>query len=262
MKIAVIGAGNMGGAIVRGLIKTGVPAGDIALACPTESKLEVIKAECPGLVITTDNCSVIKGADVIILAVKPWILPVVIEKIAPRVAFHNQVIVSLAAGVTLADIDGMLLRYSTQRTIFRAMPNTAMAVGSSMTFLCYNRAKDEQIAAVKDIFGRLGSVDVIEERLFGAATALCSCGIAYVMRYARAATEGAVELGLYPKQALEYVLATMQGAVDLLKESQNNPEVEIDKVTTPGGITIKGLNAMEAHGFTTAVIEGLKASAK
>ena len=94
----------------------------------------------------------------------------------------------------------------------------------------------------------------------GAATALCSCGIAYAMRYVRAATEGGVELGIYPHKAKEYVLATLRGAVELLEATGNNPEVEIDKVTTPGGITIKGLNAMEAHGFTTAVIEGLKAS--
>ena len=262
MKIAVIGAGNMGGAIVRGLIEKGVPAGDITLTCRTEAKLNGFANDYPDLSTSTDNCVAIKGADVIILAVKPWILPAVIEEIAPRIAFHNQIIVSLAAGVSIADIDEMLHRYSSSRTIFRAMPNTAMAVGSSMTFICYNRAKDEQVALVSDIFNRLGTTAVIEERLFGAATALCSCGIAYAMRYVRAATEGAVELGIYPKQAREYVLATLRGAIDLLQATGNNPEVEIDKVTTPGGITIKGLNAMEANGFTTAVIEGLKASNK
>ena len=167
---------------------------------------------------------------------------------------------SLAAGVSLSDIDAMLHRYSSSRTLFRAIPNTAMLVGSSMTFLCSDNATPQQVDMVKSIFDALGTAAVIDERLMGAATALCSCGIAYAMRYVRAATEGGVELGIYPHKAKEYVLATLRGAVELLEATGNNPEVEIDKVTTPGGITIKGLNAMEAHGFTTAVIEGLKAS--
>lgn len=263
MKIAIIGGGNMGGAIARGLVASGTfPAADITLAGPHQPVLDKVAADAPGIFTMTDNPAAIKGADIIILAVKPWVLPAVLEEIAPRIAFREQAIVSLAAGVSLADIDGMLHRYSTARTIFRAMPNTAMSVGCSMTFLCHDNASQKSIDDVVSIFDRLGSTAVIEERLMGAATALCSCGIAYAMRYVRAATEGAVELGLYPAAARDYILATLKGAVSLLESTGNNPEVEIDKVTTPGGVTIKGLNAMEANGFTTSVIEGLKASAK
>ena len=263
MKVAIIGAGNMGGAIARGLVKSsGFNPGDITLANPHPAKLEAVAAEAPGINITTDNKVAIKGADVIVLAVKPWILPGVLDEIAPHVAFREQSIVSLAAGITLADISAQLHRYSSDRTIFRVIPNTAMSVGESMTFISHENAPENKIACVLDIFNRLGSTAVIEERLMGAATALCSCGIAYAMRYVRASVEGAVELGLYPDAARDYTLATLRGAVALLEATGNNPEVEIDKVTTPGGITIKGLNAMEANGFTTAVIEGLKASCK
>ena len=117
-----------------------------------------------------------------------------------------------------------------------------------------------QIAAVSEIFSRMGKVMVVEERLMGAGTALASCGIAYVMRYVRAATEGGVELGMYARDAQRIVEQTLQGAVALLRANQSHPEQEIDKVTTPGGITIRGLNAMEQAGFTNSVIQGLKAS--
>lgn len=263
MKIAVIGGGNMGSAIVRGLAASGTfPTSDITIASPRQATLDAVASQAPGITTTTDNCAAIKGADIIVLAVKPWVLPAVLEEIAPRVAFREQILVSLAAAVTLADIGEMLHRYSTDRTIFRAMPNTAMSVGQSMTFLAHDGAIPVQVEAVVSVFDRLGSTAVIEERLMGAATALCSCGIAYAMRYVRAATQGAVELGFYPTKSRDYIIATLKGAVALLEATGANPEVEIDKVTTPGGLTIKGLNAMEAAGFSNSVIAGLKASNK
>ena len=139
------------------------------------------------------------------------------------------------------------------------MPNTAVEVGSSMTFVSAKGASETQIAQVLQLFNVLGHTLFIEERLMTAGTALASCGIAFALRYIRAAIEGGIELGFYPKEAQEIVAQTVLGAARLLLESQNNPEVEIDKVTTPGGITIKGLNAMEQAGFTAAVFNGLKA---
>jgi len=263
MKISVIGGGNMGSAIVRGLVSGGnFAASDISVSSPRQDTLEALSALCPGITTSTDNRSVIKGADYIILAVKPWVLPAVLDEIAPAVAFRDQSLVSLAAGISIADISEMLHRYSSDRAIFRVIPNTAMSVSASMTFICHDNATEDKVKDIVSLFDQLGSTAVIEERLIGAATALCSCGIAYVMRYVRAATEGAVELGIYPAKAQEYMLATMKGAIKLLESTGNHPEHEIDKVTTPGGITIKGLNAMERAGFSTAVIEGLKASAK
>lgn len=263
MKISVIGGGNMGSAIVSGLVSSGdFAASDITVSSPRQATLDALSARCPGIVAYTDNRAAIKGVDYIILAVKPWVLPAVIDEIAPAIAFREQALVSLAAGISIADIGEMLHRYSSDRAVFRVIPNTAMSVGASMTFICHDGASENSVADVVSLFNKLGTTAIIEERLIGAATALCSCGIAYVMRYVRAATEGAVELGIYPDNAKSYILATMRGAVELLEATGNNPETEIDKVTTPGGITIKGLNAMERAGFTSAVIEGLKASAK
>lgn len=261
MKLSIIGGGNMGSALINGVLASGFMApSDIHLSGPHQETLDKVAKACPGIYTYTDNTACIKGADVIVLAVKPWILPIVLEEIAPMVAFRDQIIVSLAAGVSLDDMSGILSRYSSARILFRAIPNTAMTVRKSMTFICHNHTNEVNVAKVQSIFDQVGNTAVIEERLLPAATALCSCGIAYAMRYVRAATEGGVELGLYPEKAKEYTLATLEGAVELLRATGANPESEIDRVTTPGGITIKGLNTMEAHGFTTAVIEGLKAS--
>lgn len=260
MKVGIIGGGNMGSAIAVGLAKSGVVnAADITVADPHAERLTLTQ-QAPGLRMTTDNVEAVTGSDIIILAVKPWLVETVLAGIAPRVDFRNQIILSIAAGVSLDTISGWLSNYSSERTLFRAMPNTAIAIGQSMTFICHRNASEEQVAMVERLFGAIGKAAVIEERLMGAATALCSCGIAYAMRYVRAATEGGVELGFYASQGKEFVLQTLRGAIELLESTGNNPEVEIDKVTTPGGVTIKGLNAMEANGFTTAVIEGLKAS--
>lgn len=261
MKVAIIGAGNMGGAIARGLAANqAFPTGNIAVSNPSVAKLEQLSAAFPQIYTTTSNTDVITDADLIILAVKPWIMESVIKEIAPAVDFSCQMIMSLAAGITLDDLAGMLHDYNDSPILFRCMPNTAISISQSMTFLSAKGAAEDEINDVSALFDMLGQTDVIDERLLPAVTALCSCGIAFAMRYIRAAVEGAVELGLYPSRAMEYTLQTMLGATALLQSTGNHPEIEIDKVTTPGGVTIKGLNAMEQAGFTTAVIQGLKAS--
>lgn len=261
MKVAVIGAGNMGSAIIRGLVSAGTLRADqISVSNPTPGKLDRLSTELPGIYTSVHNRDAIVEADMIVLAVKPWLLERVLLELAPSIDFSYQIIVSIASGITLDDMARILEPHCSDPILFRVIPNTAIAVGSSMTFICSSGASDEEIEDVRRVFSALGRADVIEERLMGAATALCSCGIAYAMRYIRAATEGAVELGLRPDDAKNYVMQTLVGAVDLLRATGANPETEIDRVTTPGGVTIKGLNAMERCGFTTSVIEGLKAS--
>ena len=110
------------------------------------------------------------------------------------------------------------------------------------------------------MFEELGKAEYINENLISAGTSLCSCGIAYAFRYIRAAMEGGVELGFPADQSKKLVIQTLRGAIDLLEENGSHPEIEIDKVTTAGGITIKGLNEMEHAGFSSSVIKGLKAS--
>lgn len=261
-KIAIIGAGNMGGAIARGILG-GKLSGEyeVSLSNPSVGKLDIIKTEFPSVVTTVSNVEAARGADIIILAVKPWLVKQVIDELSPLIDVEKVTLVSLAAGVS---VDELCEMFDSPRraaySVTRAMPNTAIAVGESMTFVCGDWAARNKIEELNMIFGSMGRSAVIPERMMCGAMALCSCGIAYAMRYVRAATEGAVELGLYPDAAKEYIFQTIRGAVALLESTGSNPEVEIDKVTTPGGVTIKGLNAMERNGFTTSVIEGLKAS--
>lgn len=259
MKISIIGAGNMGGAIARGLMASNVNV-SVAVADLAIEKLDALKKEYSEIEVSADAKDIIADADIVLLAVKPWLVESVLKGVAKYMDYSRTMILSIAAGISIADLEQYLAN-GCNAIVFRAIPNTAISVLQSMTFVSHNKnAKPEDVETVRKIFGELGAVAVIEERMMPAATSLCSCGIAYAMRYVRAATEGAVELGIYPDQAKDFVLQTLLGAVELLKATGNNPEVEIDKVTTPGGITIKGLNAMEANGFTNAVIQGLKSS--
>ena len=250
----------MGGAIARGLIASGTwQAADLICTAKSDSGLARIQATLPGVQASRDNRLAAREADVIILAVKPWFIGDVIEEIRPVLDFNRQLIVSVAAGVSLKEME-LLLAAPEAPALFRAIPNTAVAVQDGVTFICRQNATDEQTALVNDLFAALGYTMVTDEQHLAAGTALASCGISFAMRYIRAAMEGGVELGFRPEEAARIVEHTVHGAASLLLQSGMHPEVAIDQVTTAGGITIKGLNAMERSGFTAAVIDGLKAS--
>ncbi len=260
MKLAIIGTGNMGGAIARGLIASGTwQAADLICTAKTDSGIARIQATLPGVLATRDNQLAAREADIILLAVKPWLIGEVIEGIRPVLDFNRQLIVSVAAGISLQEME-LLLAAPEPPALFRAIPNTAVEVLDGVTFICRKNATDEQTTQVHDLFAALGYTMVTDEQHLAAGTALASCGIAFAMRYIRAAMEGGVELGFRPEEAARIVEHTVHGAASLLLQSGMHPEVAIDKVTTAGGITIKGLNAMERSGFSAAVIDGLKAS--
>lgn len=265
MKISIIGAGSIGGAIARGLAKgTLVKTSDITCTSLSDVALQDIKKVYPDIHITQDNQEAVRSADIVIIAVKPWHIEGVIDEIKPALQLDKQIVISIAAGITFDLLNTYLAKNTDSEnipapTIFRIIPNTAIEVRSSMTFVSAFNASKEQTALILRIFNELGNAMLIEERLMAAGTALASSGIAFALRYIRAAIEGGVELGFYPEEAQEIVAHTVKGAVDLLLEKKSNPEAEIDKVTTPGGITIKGLNEMELSGFTSSVIRGLKA---
>jgi pyrroline-5-carboxylate reductase len=264
MKIAIIGAGNMGGAVARGLAKgTLIATSDIYVANPSTPKLEALKSEFPEINTTTDNRSAAADADLIILAVKPWKVEHVIEELKPHLDYTHQAVASMVGGLGMAQLVEWLSKGEQRRpTAYIIIPNTAIATMSSMTFIASLHATTEQERELLDIFGELGRAMLIEESAMPAATSLASCGIAYALRYIRAAMEGGVEIGMRADDAKHIVMQTLRGAVDVLAASNAHPEAEIDRVTTPGGLTIKGLNAMEAAGFTHSVIEGLRASTK
>ena len=268
MTITIIGTGNMGGAILRGLIKSGTcqPEQFICTA-KSEATKNKIREYNEAIRVCGDNAAAVTEADIIVLAVKPWLVAEVMEEIRPALDLKRQIIVSVAAGVTLEQLSEMSVAPSPLErdgvrppVIFRVIPNTAVEALCSVSLIAHHGASDEQVEQVKGLFSALGYALVVEEKMLAAGTALTSCGIAFAMRYIRAAMEGGVELGFRPEEAARLVEHTVKGAATLLLESGAHPEVEIDKVTTPGGITIKGLNAMERSGFSAAVIDGLKAS--
>lgn len=259
MKIAIIGAGNMGGASAIGIAKAGrIPASDIVVTCRTESKLA--RFADMGIGTTTDNKAAVKDADVVMLVVKPWILPGVVEELKPVLDYGRQMVVSMAPGVREDDMLPMLEKDGVLPSFTYVIPNIAIEYCESMNFIAPVTASAEDVKKIESIFEGTGETLVVEPRQLQAGTALASCGIAYALRYIHAAAQGGVELGMFPKDATKIVAQTVQGAVAVLKATGNHPEAEIDKVTTPGGITIRGLNAMEEAGFTNAVIKGLKAS--
>lgn len=260
MKISIIGAGAMGGAMAEGFAKCGVfSATDISVSAPHEATLSRFKQL--GLNTSTSNVEAATGADIVVLAVKPWLVEQVVSELKPSLDYEKQTIVSVAAGVSAAKLQDMLRREDgTLPQIFLAIPNIAIAVLCSATFIVNVNATKEREETLADIFNKTGSALVTEERLLTAGTALASCGIAYAMRYIRAAMEGGVELGFKSGVAQRIVEQTVKGAVELLQQSGAHPEAQIDKVCTPGGMTIRGLNEMEHAGFSSAVVRGLKKS--
>lgn len=258
VKIAIIGAGNMGGAIARGLSKGKlIQTENIRVSDVNQANLDAIKAVASDILVSTSNREIIKDADIILLAVKPWLVEAIAEEIENKIDFKKQIIVSIAAGV---DFEKLASLFDTDATLFRVIPNTAIDVLQSVSTIASYGATKDQEQLIVDIFSELGKAFLVSETQLNAFMSLSSCGIAYAFRYIRAAMEGGVEMGIYPNIAKEVIIQTLRGAIDLLEANNSHPEVEIDKVTTPGGITIKGLNEMEANGFSNAVIKGLKAS--
>ncbi len=258
IRVAVIGGGNMGGAIVRGMVQGKLLNSEhISVSDINETILMQLKEFAPELATTSSNLVAIEKADVIILAVKPWLVSVVADEIRKTVNYKKQILVSIAAGVDFKTLSGL---FSDEAVIFRVIPNTAIEVMQSVSVVSSFKASKQQEALIGSLFSESVKVFFVPENQLGAFTSLSSCGIAYAFRYIRAAMEGGVEMGINPGVAKEVILQTLRGAVELLEATGAHPEAEIDKVTTPGGITIKGLNEMEANGFSNAVIKGLKAS--
>lgn len=251
----------MGGAMADGFIKSGaVKPANISVANPTAQKLEHFALQ--GASVTTDNKTAAEGADIVVIAVKPWLVEQVVNELKPVLNYTRQTIITVAAGISGSQFTAWLKKDDAVPQTFIVIPNTAIAVLASMTFIVPVNATADTTTTVKALFDNVGQTMVTDERHLSAGMTLASCGIAYAMRYVRAAAEGGVELGFKADMAKDIVLQTMKGAVELLQANGNHPEAEIDKVCTPGGLTIRGLNEMEHAGFTSAVIRGLKAGVK
>lgn len=273
MKITVIGAGNMGGALIKGWAKAtrkavlGNEQLDITITAHSQKTLDNMTAEFPELHTSLDNKAATVDADLIVLAVKPWLIKNIINEISSSVNLNNQIIVSVAANILTSDIRNMFAESDVEgaanAAVFYAMPNIAAEFGESMTFLAAAEGVSaDKTAIVENLFSLDGAVKVCDEHLVGAGMMMAGCGIAYVMRFIRAMMEGGVEMGFYPNDAQLIAQQTMKGAITLLSETGLHPEAAIDKVTTPGGTTIKGLNELDHSSFNSAVIRCLKAGLK
>ena len=242
VRVGVLGAGNMGGALIKGWQKAGVA--NITITAHTQQTLDKFEEVKKSL----SNAEAVKDADVVVIAVKPWLVDDVLAEIND-VLTEDKTVISVAAKTRNPRID------------VYAMPNIGAEYGEGMTFIQMG-AEPQATALAEQLFGMVGKVMTVSEQMFNAGNMLAGCGIAYVMRFIRAMMEGGVELGLYPDDAKEIVMQTMRGAVAVLKESGLHPEQAIDKVTTPGGMTIKGLNELDHSGFNSAVVKCLKAGLK
>ena len=255
LKFTIIGAGNMGSAIAEGFLKTGaIPAGNIHITDQRPEPLAYFTSK--GLQASSDNGKAVSWANIVIIAVKPYIVKPLLEEIKPYLNPSRQMLISIAAGIPIKSIEEV----TGKMPIFRAIPNTAIAIQESMTFVTEANSNKEQQNTVLGIFNQLGISMFIPEDQMNAATAVGSCGTAFVMRFIRASVEGGVQIGFKPEVAQQIVAQTMLGAAKMLLQSGNHPEAEIDKVTTPNGMTIMGLNEMEHSGFSSSVIKGILAA--
>ncbi|MCF8340804.1 MAG: pyrroline-5-carboxylate reductase [Chitinophagaceae bacterium] len=254
-RVGIIGGGNLGVAIAEGLVKSGFIKPEHIIV--TRRNFAAIKhLEQQGILISDNNNEAVAFANVIVLAVKPFQVAEVIEGIKPNLT-ENHVLVSVVTGVTIETIRNCV---GNNVNLVRAMPNTAIAIQESMTCLCFDKIKLDRLEYVQELFNQLGKVVVIDEKLMDAATVLGACGIAYALRYIRANIQGGIEIGFDAATASLIAAQTVKGAAELLIKTGRHPEQEIDKVTTPKGCTIAGLNEMEHQGFSSSLIKGISAS--
>lgn len=254
MRLSIIGAGNMGGAIARALAD-GPYFNASDITCTARSR-ETLLNLGRDFQTTTDNLQAVGAADVVFFAVKPWLMESVLKEVAPAMDLSRQIIVSVAAGITFCQMSEWL--GTDKATIFRVIPNTAIEIGSGVSFISSINASQDQRKMLLDAFSQMGYALEVEEPMMNAGTHLASCGIAYAMKYIQAAAAGGELLGFGREQAEKIVEYTVKGAAELLLSTGNTPQLEIDKVTTPGGMTEKGLAAMEEAGFSNAVLKSLQ----
>lgn len=257
-KLAILGAGNIGCSIANGLIASGsFNANQITLTRRNTESLASYSER--GFIVSSDNIKTVSDSDVILICVEPHQLDTLLDEISTSLNPDKHILISVVSG---AVIEVIAQKVPETMPIVRAMPNTAIAIRESMTCICSNGTKPEAQKVAEEIFKTVGITQVIREEQMSSATALCACGIAFFLRAIRAASQGGIEIGFHSHQSLAMATQTAKGAASLLGAMKNHPEFEIDRVTTPKGCTISGLNQMEHGGFSSALIKGILTSAE
>lgn len=255
-KIAILGSGNIGLAFADGLVNSKkYRSSQIILTRRSVHGLS--KQAQEGYRVCTNNFDAVLNASIIVLAVLPQQLDILLAEIQGAINPDRHIVISVISGVFCKDIRSKL---GESVQVIRAMPNTAISIRQSMTCIATDNASAENVRLTEMLFEPVGSVLQINEDLMTAATALCACGIAFFLRAIRAASQGGVEIGFHAEDALKMAVQTAKGAADLLLVNGSHPEHEIDKVTSPKGCTIAGLNEMEHQGFSSSLIKGIKLS--
>lgn len=256
--IAILGGGNIGSAIVEGLYNSGLY--DSSIIYITRRKLEALKEfKDKGFKITNDNKEAVANSEVVIIAVQPQQLNELLSEIAEILDAQKHLVISIVSGASINEIKNHIGK---NIEVVRAMPNTAIAIQESMTCISSDNRNSEALKIAEEIFRHVGKTLIIDEELMIPATALCACGIAFFLRAIRAASQGGIEIGFHSDEALLMSAQVAKGAAELLLSGHAHPESEVDKVTTPRGCTISGLNQMEHNGFSSALIKGIVTSAE
>ena len=255
-KLSIIGCGNIGLSILQGILKNNtIPGGNIIATSKNIQEISFLEKE--GVTLTTDNKWAVSGSDIIIIAVKPYNINSVLEEIKDNLDPERHILVSITTGISLSKIEEVI---SKKMPVFRVMPNISASIGKSVSCICFSNAGTREVESVRYLFDYVGTTMTIDEELMESATILGACGIAFVLRFIRAMVQGGIQIGFDAKTASAIVNHTVKGAAELLIERNEHPEFEIDKVTTPKGCTIVGLNEMEHNGFSSSLIKGIVAS--
>jgi len=256
--IALLGAGNLGLAIAKGIVRSGLREPREVLL--TRRRVEHLEdMEAAGFGVPGSNEAAVAAAGIVILAVQPQQALGVVRELSDRWDPSRHILVSTATGISIEAIRGEV---STGLPVIRAMPNLGIQTLNSMTCLVADKDSEAALPRVDALFRGLGETIRIEEGNMAAATALCACGIAFFLRAIRAAGQGGVEIGFHADEAIRMAAQTAKGAAELILQNRTHPEMEIDQVTTPNGCTIAGLNEMENRGFSSALVRGMVVSSR
>jgi pyrroline-5-carboxylate reductase len=254
MKVHIIGGGNLGVSIALGLARF---SKDNQITITRRNTASILYLEELGVTVSTDNKHGIQEADVIILTIKPYQVNTVLAEILPVIS--NKVIASAVSGLS---IENLQKKIGDSNSAIRIMPNIAAQFGASATCIAFNEKDKDNAQNVVALFQELGTAPIIDEKLMDAATVLAASGTAFALRYIRASMQAGIEIGFDWKTALAISAQTVKGAAEMILEENIHPEQLIDRVTTPQGCTIAGLNEMEMHGFSSSLIRGIKTSLK
>jgi pyrroline-5-carboxylate reductase len=252
MNIHIIGGGNLGTAVAVGIAKFSA-SHKVTITRRNSSKIENLKEL--GITVSADNTHAIQDADIILLTLKPYQVDLVLTEILPFV--KNKIIASAVSGLSIEVLQNKI---GVTNQAIRIMPNIAAQFGESATCISFQEQHATQAQQLVTLFQDLGTAPVIDEKLMDAATVLAASGTAFALRYIRASMQAGIEIGFDWQTALAISAQTVKGASEMLLQEQVHPEQLIDRVTTPKGCTIAGLNEMEMHGFSASLIRGIKTS--